>query len=762
MTDLLCPICQRPNDPKAERCWYCQADLRHVRKSTSNGGTDWLNSFRDDAMQSPEPLPFDANSQQQEEKPEEVPDWLARIRQLEQSEREVKSGEVVKPQSEPIKKEDELPDWLKEIKAGNSGKKIEPAQAEAAAEIVNSADSSKPQSTEEQITAPEKVEEGNSDDWLTQLASWKPADSPSEEGSANSGDAENSSSDQNQTVLPHFNAMASWDNLTKNANELDPSNGWQRLIPEEPPAEPTLQPDEPKQPEAPVQPEFTSFNEEPVNSQPVASTDDTFDLDSLKENLFSQSTAAEETLPLTDQPGESFQEEDNSALDALDKLFIEDENPPTELEMNPGATPAFVEEPAAFSPFVPDDLPEWLASASLEKNNKKNPEPISEELDSSTLNQNLEKANLPAWLQAIRPGSVEPPIESENNPISSNPQEGLLAGIAGTLQSATLEGSVHRPVGYGSALKVSEHQKNNANLFASLVEETLDDQVEDEPANQKTKKIIWRALLAALIIGIIFFSGNHFQNLIIKPTLFAPEVVAVYDSVNSLPAEKPVLLTGDFEPAVTGELSWSSRILIEHLMRRNLNIVILSNTPAGSTILTQFLETASQNIPGYDLSTHIVNLGYLPGGATGLKLLSENLRAAMPYTHDFQAAWNSDILASVGALSDFGGVIVLSDKAESARVWVEQIQPVLGSTPLMFVVSAQAAPLVQPYFQSRQISGLIAGYGGALAYEQIFQQSSDVPNQMGAFQITLLIVAALILVGGVINLIRPNTTRQKR
>ncbi len=104
---------------------------------------------------------------------------------------------------------------------------------------------------------------------------------------------------------------------------------------------------------------------------------------------------------------------------------------------------------------------------------------------------------------------------------------------------------------------------------------------------------------------------------------------------------------------------------------------------------------------------------------------------------------------------------MLSDKSESSRAWVEQIQPGLGATPLMFVVSAQAAPLLQPYYQSGQISGYVAGFYGSLSYEQMLQQTTGVLSHLGGFQSAMLFAAVVILIGGLVTLIRPAAAERK-
>ncbi len=759
MAENICPICQRPNDASAERCWYCQAELTPTEQPTPVNGTDWLNGLREESVQAAEPESTGSlEATSESEKPEEVPDWLARIRTREQMEREAQANNQASAQPEPplAEKKEELPDWLLEIKAGYSGKKSEPE--EPARESVSPFAAS---SDEKKVPAASSPDQGDdTDEWLSRLAAWKPSDEASSITDEKAGTDESEFTEPESTLPPMESApkpQFDLDSLAAlNPSELKPfesnrGSGWQKLNADELESNQTVSPQEEKQ---------LSFEDikPPEEELPTAK----FDINALRETIavqqsnpdyFAEKAAPEEDLEEEDLSDEELQDYDLPVIEkpepsSLDSLIFSETQPEP------------LVEDVASSPFVPDDLPDWLATAKLEKHDKRSSEPVSEELDGSLLEGELEKANLPAWLQAARiPTPDADGVTAASQPESG--EEGLLAGIAGTLQTPSFGVDIRKPVGYGSALKVSERQKHSADLFANMVDETLDNEDVVIPKKAKNQRMLWRLLLAAAFLLIIFLSQSLFAPFVIKPALFPPEVVSVFDQVDAIPANKPVLLASDFEAAVAGELSWSSQSLLEHLMRRNLNLVILSTNPSGSTLMTQLIENAANNVDGYDLSTHVITLGYLPGGATGVQLLAGNPRAAMPYTHNLDTAWNSNILQPVNSMGDFGALIVLSDKSESSRTWVEQIQPGLGTTPLIFVISAQAAPLLQPYYQSGQISGYVAGFYGSLSYEQMLQQTSGSLTHLGAFQSAMLLAAALILVGGIATLIRPAAVERK-
>ena len=112
---------------------------------------------------------------------------------------------------------------------------------------------------------------------------------------------------------------------------------------------------------------------------------------------------------------------------------------------------------------------------------------------------------------------------------------------------------------------------------------------------------------------------------------------------------------------------------------------------------------------GYRAGEGYFNLGYLPGGSAGVLAFVKSPQTAIP---------SSD----VENFSQYAAVIVLTDHAESGRVWVEQLyarkqsDPALANQPLLVIASAQAGPLLQPYVSSRQVAGMISGLPDAASY----------------------------------------------
>jgi hypothetical protein len=134
----------------------------------------------------------------------------------------------------------------------------------------------------------------------------------------------------------------------------------------------------------------------------------------------------------------------------------------------------------------------------------------------------------------------------------------------------------------------------------------------------------------------------------------------------------------------------------------------------------------------------------------------------MPFALDSTPIWESGPLVNVENVSDFALVLVITENADTARTWIEQVQPTLGSTPLIMVLSAQAEPLVRPYYEGnpQQISGMVTGLVGGASYESSMDNTNLAREYWDAYGKGVLVVVALIVLGGLVNI--PNSFLTRR
>ena len=137
----------------------------------------------------------------------------------------------------------------------------------------------------------------------------------------------------------------------------------------------------------------------------------------------------------------------------------------------------------------------------------------------------------------------------------------------------------------------------------------------------------------------------------------------------------------------------------------------------------------------------------------GIRAFAQNPMVSSPFDMSLSSAWDSIPLEGISSLSQFAALIVVTDDAEAARTWIEQTESARGAIPFVVISSAQAAPMIQPYYESQQISGLVSGlYGGALFEQYNAGRPGSARSYWDAYSLGMLLAMALVLGGGLWNL----------
>lgn len=481
------------------------------------------------------------------------------------------------------------------------------------------------------------------------------------------------------------------------------------------------------------------------------------ELEELVENGVDNQSAQIQPLPAGSEDRDDLE---SDALSAGVEIPVYIEEPAQEPE------PAVNTEPAQELPFplFVDNLPDWLSTEETTKESS-----IEGKLDADITageisEQKIEKGQLPAWLQSLRPGAARSIEESASESTPVLDDRGVLAGIAGTLPGANLSGRVIKPVDFAQELRATAQQRKNADLFQSLLQAPDEpvvmstDQKTASPAGRFVRFIVTILVLLAVILPILLPGFS-----VIVPVLFPTEVVNTLGTIQALSADKPVLVAAHFEAGLAGEIDWTAQPVLKQLVSRGIPLALTSTNVQGFTVLQDMVAQAVGNDPVYSMDVNVMNLGYLPGGSIGMGALVNDPLKTLPFTTDLQPVGESAVFGTLNSLSDLGALIILTDNPEFARIWVEQVDGGNAGLPILAVVSSQAAPLVQPYFASGQINGYISGMSGALFYEMLTMRAGSATARFNSYQLSLLLVAVLIFAGDTVSLIlaSPHSAKKK-
>jgi hypothetical protein len=419
--------------------------------------------------------------------------------------------------------------------------------------------------------------------------------------------------------------------------------------------------------------------------------------------------------------------------------------PQPEMPSAPRSVPPFVAGDEAVEASEADELfsvnlPDWLSSIAPteSKPTKKTSQP-----EPATGGESIAPAELPTWVQAMRPvESALPGASATDEPVSQPAEsEGALAGLHGVLPSADMAMS-GKPRIYSIRLDPTADQQQHAALLEQMLEaETQPKPMRSDSVLLRSQRVLRWIVTAVLVglIGFVLFTGLRVLPL---PTLLTPESATIVNILDGLPNDAPVLMVFDYEPALAGEMEAAGVSFVDRMTAlHHPQYTVLSTNPNGAALATRLLSRSVVQ------SDRVTNLGYLPGESAGVLSFALNPQNAKRYQADGAPAQN------VNVFSDYALVVLFTDRADSARAWVEQTASQRNGRPFVVVSSAQAAPMIQPYLLSGQVNAMISGLRGGAAFEGASQQPGPASGYWDAYNLSLLAAVVMIFLGAAWNLV---------
>lgn len=441
---------------------------------------------------------------------------------------------------------------------------------------------------------------------------------------------------------------------------------------------------------------------------------------------------------------------------------VEVQGPPTDLPTAPAFTFEGDKngEAPSISPFASEDIPDWLTPAA---------DDTSSEREGGVT---LEPADLPGWLQAMRPIEAVAPLEITIEDDQQVVKAGPLAGLRGILPAEDYATHYRKPPVYSARLQATEKQRESAALLEHILAEEKRPRLAGTERTRAPRRLVRLVVGVLLILALLIplLAGSASAPL---PSLYAPAPLTQFHNIlSALPQGAPVLLAVEFDPGFSGEMRYAAAPVLEQLVMAQARLALISSVATGPVLAQNLMDQALDNLARrynqgdlhYLVENRIVNLGYLAGGVASLQEFASRPQQAARYGWNADPAapsWDDPVLQGVGSLSDFRAVIVITDSPDTARAWVEQVQPVLGSTPLLVISSAQAAPLIQPYSASGQVQGMLSGLVGGVTYAQLAAPPGSGASYWNAYQVGLLIMIAFIVAGAALQFLTVLLARRK-
>jgi len=405
--------------------------------------------------------------------------------------------------------------------------------------------------------------------------------------------------------------------------------------------------------------------------------------------------------------------------------------------------------------FASLQMPDWLTSSE-----PKSTDQTSRELNAPPaieIGEIIAPAELPSWVQAMRPVESALPPSPNSSSDSSMEAGGPLAGLQGVLPVGLGFLPTSKPKAYSIKLNATnEHQTQAALLEQILAAETAPIPMQAAPVILSQRVLRWVVtVLMFLLVGGVLLMGT--QVFALPARVPDDQTEMAISAMEKVPADAPVLAVFDYEPSLSGEMQTVAEPYLSRLLLlKHPHLTILSSSPTGSALaegLMSNLMSGPLAVQGYQLGKQYIDLGYLPGGLSGVYDFAQNPTSTMPLGADGSQAWQTAPWNGVTRFSDFKAIIVITDSAEAGRVWIEQAGPLRGNASLVIVSSSQAGPMLMPYVASGQVNGLVNGLNDASKVEQANGQAGLARRYWDAYSVGLWLAALMIFLGGLLNLV---------
>jgi hypothetical protein len=367
------------------------------------------------------------------------------------------------------------------------------------------------------------------------------------------------------------------------------------------------------------------------------------------------------------------------------------------------------------------DIPEWLSEISPSDDHNiedLSPLPFAPKppafIDIPKTIEEEKKDELPSWLQALKPDDIiDIDDEFVDEIISKGQPEtyGPLSGLRNLLPAepdAVQFGSPQIPI---INLVISDSQLENAKTLHYLA--TTEDQ---SVVMEKRKRTVQNPLIR-ILIAIVLYVSVFIPTLIDSKSLSFPdprfppsEIADAAQEIHDLPENSVVLIAFDYQPGFAGEIEAAASSLIDYMGLKGATIITITTQPTGQGLATRMFG---------QIDVPFINLGYVSGEMAALNNFTHYPQDTI---RPIITTQNLLYLSNIESINNFDLVMVLTDNADLGRAWVEQVQPelALNDTPLIMAMSAQAEPLLSPYYRNepKQIAGFSSGLIGGAYFEQ--------------------------------------------
>jgi hypothetical protein len=235
------------------------------------------------------------------------------------------------------------------------------------------------------------------------------------------------------------------------------------------------------------------------------------------------------------------------------------------------------------------------------------------------------------------------------------------------------------------------------------------------------------------------------------PVSLTAPVKDFQQTIAALPDGAVVLVAADWDPGSRAELLPITVATLHQLFSRNVRVILLSLWPAGPRMIEQSL---SEVTPSYkkEYGKDYVNLGFKEGAEVVMVSLGQGVAETFPLDYYKKPSADLPVLQGIRNYDNIDLVITLSAGYPGTKEWVQQVQERFHKK-MISGCAGVSAPEYYPYYQSKQLLGLIGGLKASAEYEVLLGRTGFAVGAMDAQALGHYIIVGFIVLGNVLYLV---------
>jgi hypothetical protein len=234
------------------------------------------------------------------------------------------------------------------------------------------------------------------------------------------------------------------------------------------------------------------------------------------------------------------------------------------------------------------------------------------------------------------------------------------------------------------------------------------------------------------------------------PVTPVKEVREIYDFIESLKPGDYILISLDYDPGSLAELHPVAMAMLEQCYAKRLKVITLTLSQTGAQMVEEAVKDVADSCKLYhgfkpERGIDYVYLGYKP--YPGLIILGMGMNFRIPFPQDYYGT-TLDSIPMMRGIKNYDNVkaVINLSAGNVSDMWVANGNARYGVKLALAMTGVMAADYY-PYYQSRQIFGIIGGMKGAAEYESLCKNRGTATEAMKVQVFAHVVIIIFIIIG---------------